>query len=65
MLDWGREGLKQDRDPSGLNLIRTEGMFRGKRKSKCAFLRDGGSGKVLERNGEGGRSRKLRGLAGA
>ena len=27
-VDLGREGLKQDRDPSGLSLIRVEGVLR-------------------------------------
>ena len=52
------EGLKRDRGPSGPSLARMQGVLRGKRKSKRAVHRDGGSGETLERNGRGEGRRK-------
>ena len=64
-VDLGSIGSKTGSRPFGAQSYKDGGGAQERRKSKSAFLRDGGSGKILERNREGGRSRKLRGLAGA
>ena len=45
MLIWGREGIKQDRDPSVLSLIRMEGVLRRGGSRNPRFSEMGGQGK--------------------